>query len=220
MRLFGTIALLAVAALTASATPVTLVLSPVTAAPFYQQTTNNPCVLGDPSCQGPSGWTWTIFESNPPGGAYTNVLSPTYEVSGIRGVVGPSEEFRIGVDVNQTNVVQTLDYFAMIVNGNVVAEFSPTNPVSVPPTSGGGNGNGWADYVLSGFNLSGFADTDLVQFKVTMSLVNDGREQFFLISSPSEQPPPPIPEPTTSALIGGGLAGLGLLLRRRAQKQA
>lgn len=219
MRLFGiTALLLAAAALTASATPVTLTLSPVTAAPFYQQTTNNPCVLGDPSCKGPSGWTWTVFDANPPGNAYTNVMSPTYTVSQILGVVG-SSAFLIGVDVNQTNVVQTLGYFAMIVNGNVIAEFAPTNPVNVPPTSGGGNGNGWADYVLSGFSLSGFAGTDSVQFKVTMPLVNDGREEFFLISTPSQEPPPPIPEPTTSTLIGGGLVGLGLLFRRRVQKQ-
>ncbi|MGQ9915818.1 MAG: PEP-CTERM sorting domain-containing protein [Bryobacteraceae bacterium] len=62
--------------------------------------------------------------------------------------------------------------------------------------------------------MAGYQSTDLVSFKVTMPLVNDGREEFFLISTPSQEPPPEIPEPATSALIGGGLIGLALLSRR------
>lgn len=213
------ILLLVACAVIAGATPVTLVLTPVTSAPFYQQTTNNPCVLGDPSCQGPSGWTWTVFNANPPGNAYTNVTSPTYTVGQILGIVH-STSFLIGVDVNQTNVVQKLGFFGMYVNNNLVAQYSPSDPTPVPPTSGGGNGNGWADYVLSGFDLSGFNNSDTVIFKVTMPLVNDGREEYFLISQSSPEPPPPIPEPTTSALIGGGLIGLGLIARRSRKQQS
>lgn len=129
----------------------------------------------------------------------------------------------IGVDVNQTNVVQTLGFFGMYKVGvgsdTLLFDYSPASPTPVPPTSGGGNGNGWADYLLTGFSTAGLNLSDQVYFKVTMPLVNDGREQFFLISSPSQEPPPPIPEPTTSALIGGGLIGLGLL-SRRFRKQA
>lgn len=193
----------------ASATPLTL--TAVTSAPFYQQTTNNPCVIGDPSCQSPAGWTYTTFASG--ASSYTNVQSPTYTVSQIFNIVN-NNAFMIGVDVNQTNVVQTLGFFGMYVNGNLAFDYSPASPTPVPPTSGGGNGNGWADYVLSGFSLAGLNSNDSVYFKVTMPLVNDGREEFFLISTPSQEPPPPIPEPTTSALIGGGLIGLGLLSRR------
>lgn len=199
-----------VVACSATATP--LSLNPVAdPGPYYQQTTNNPCVIGDPSCHSPAGWTYTTFA--PGASSYTNVASPTYTVAQIFGIVG-SNTFMIGVDVNQTNVVQTLGFFGMYVNGNLVFDYSPASPTPVPPTSGGGNGNGWADYTLSGFSLAGLQPTDLVQFKVTMPLVNDGREEFFLISTPSQEPPPPIPEPTTSALIGGGLIGLGLLSRR------
>ncbi len=201
--------LLAVAGL-AGAT--TLTLDEVTSAPYYQQTTNNPCVIGEPSCSGPSGWTWTVL----PAGAssYNNVTSPTYTVGQILGIVN-STSFMIGVDINQANVVQTLGFFGMYVNGNLVADYSPAIPTPVPPTAGGGNGNGYADYLLKGFDLSGLQSSDQVYFKVTMPLVNDGREQFFLISGASTPPPPPeIPEPATSALIGGGLIGLGFLSRR------
>jgi len=130
-----------------------------------------------------------------------------------------STSFIIGIDINQANVVQTLGFFGMYVNGNLVAQYNPSSPTPVPPTSGGGNGNGWADYLLTGFSLAGFQPTDDVQFKVTMPLVNDGREQFFLISTESPEPPPQVPEPATSALIGGGLIGLGLLSRRFRKQQ-
>jgi hypothetical protein len=217
MKHFALFAFFLAAAAVAVATPVTLTLTPVVApGPYYQQTTNNPCIIGEPSCSGPSGWTWTVF---PPGASsYTNVTSPIYDVSQITGIVG-STSFMIGIDINQANVVQTLGFFGMYVNGNLVAQYSPSSPTPVPPTSGGGNGNGWADYLLTGFSLAGFQPTDDVQFEVTMPLVNDGREQFFLISTASPEPPPEIPEPATAALIGGGLIGLGLLSRRFRKQQ-
>lgn len=205
--------LLALAAL-ASATPLTLV-AVEDPGPYYQQTTNNPCVIGEPSCKSPAGWTFTELPTQGNPSSYTDIPSPTYTVSQITNIVN-SASFKIGVDVNQATGkdVQTLGFFGMYVNGNLVADYSPSSPTPVPPTSGGGNGNGWADYLLEGFSLAGFQPTDSVYFKLTMPLVNDGREQFFLISESTPEPPPEIPEPTTSALIGGGLIGLGLLSRR------
>lgn len=201
------------------ASAATLTLVPVQdPGPYYQQTTNNPCVLGEPSCQGPSGWTWTNFPTQGNPSSYTNIDSPTYNVQQILGIVGTST-FMIGVDINQAVNVQTLGFFGMYVNNNLVASYSANPATPVPPTSGGGNGNGYADYLLQGFDLSGFQSTAPVFFRVTMPYVNDGREQFFLISQSSPEPPPEIPEPTTSALIGGGLIGLGLL-SRRFRKQA
>ncbi len=211
MRTVAHFVLLLALAAVASATPLTLVA--VTSAPYYQQTTNNPCVIGEPSCKSPSGWTFTELTTQGNPSSYTEIQSPIYTVSQIINTVKNSS-FMIGVDVNQTNVTQTLGFFGMYVNGNLVADYSPSSPTPAPPTSGGGNGNGWADYLLQGFDLSSFQPNDIVYFKLTMPLVNDGREQFFLIPESTPEPPPEIPEPTTSALIGGGLIGLGLLSRR------
>ena len=183
----------------------TLTLQPVLINHQYQQTTNNPCVIGDPSCNNGT-FPETVF---PIASSYDSV-SPVYTVAQINAVTGGS--FIIGVDINQTDVTQTLALFEMLINGQVVDTFSANPAQLVPPTVGGGNGNGYADYVLTGFtSLSGFKDTDTVQFHVVMPLVNDGREEYFLIS----QPAPPVPEPSSLMLLGTGLLSAAGVVRKK-----
>lgn len=203
-----TVLTLAVAG-TLSASVIQLV--PLAADQQYQQTTNNPCLIGEPSCSQGTFPTPTFLDAN--AGSF-DVFSPTYTVAELKNF--GFTNFFVALDVNQTSTVQNLSLFEMLVNDVVVDVFnSPNTPV--PPTAGGGNGNGYADYLLTGFtSLSLLNDTDEIQFRAVMPLVNDGREQFFLTAAPA--PPPgedPVPEPATIALVGGGLLLVGWYKRGR-----
>jgi hypothetical protein len=204
--LIGTLATLG---LGASLNAAALSLEPVLVFHAYQQTANSPCVIGESSCQDGVLPDHTVL---PVATSYDDVFSPEYTVQQIFDAVG--FDFWVGFDVNQTNVVQTLDYFKMYINGSEVDVY--TGPTGVPPTTGGGNGNGYADYLFKGFtSLSGYDLTDTVQFQADMSLVNDGREQFFLITAGSPPAPPEVPEPSSLLLMGGGLVGLAWWRKRR-----
>jgi hypothetical protein len=179
----------------------------------YQQTTNNPCVIGNNSCQNPAGFNFTDLGAGNVN-SYVMIASPTYLVSQIIGIVN-SNSFWVGIDINQATGqgAQTLDYFAMKVNGVVVDVFDVRPGSSSVPSSN--NGNGYADYLLETFSLAGFAGTDTVQFVMDMPLANDGAEQFFLIGTTSNNP---VPEPGTLLLLGSGLASAAGLIRRRSAR--
>ena len=182
-----------------------ITLSPVVTFHLLQQVTNTPCVIGDPSCHNAN-----LAEGILPAGASSyDFLSPLYSVGDIRAAIGNT--FSIGVDVNQNNDPQTLSLFSMSINGVLIDSYSPSSPTPIPPTTGGGNGNGYADYILGNFSsLASFAPTDTVQFHLIMPAANAGREQFFLLADPVA-----VPEPIAMSLVGAGLIGFGLVACRR-----
>lgn len=168
----------------------------------YQQTTNSPCVLGENSCQNPAGFTYTSGTSTNTG-SY-DLTSPAYTVSTLLSVLN-SNTFIVGLDVNQTNIAQTLTNFVITVTPPVGAVTTYTLPsaVSVPDVA---NGNGYADYLLSNngtpFSLAGLAGNATVTFRGAVNPANDGGEQFFLIA---QAPVTAVPEPTSLSMLGGSL---------------
>ena len=73
--------------LNAEAVPIALTLD-TTQTAVFQQTLNNLCGIGNPSC-------------NNPGGSPQVTASPTYTVDQIRTLLGRTSTFFIGVDISQ-----------------------------------------------------------------------------------------------------------------------
>jgi hypothetical protein len=179
----------------------------------YQQQENSPCIFGEHSCKNPANFSETMLPNQGNVSKYDQD-SNLYTVGLIRSIVGNS--FYVGVDISQNNEVQKLILFNMSINGNIDFTTNFSGPVNVPPTSIGGNGNGWADYILVGFDLTDYAATDPVKFHVTMDPVSPSTEQFFLISTNN---PGQVPEPTSLLLLGTGMMALGLASIRRKSKR-
>lgn len=179
-------------------------------ATIYQQTNNNPCVIGDSSCNNPTGFGYTLLPSG--GGSQTyDAFSPTYTRTQLTNIVGTGT-FIVGFDINSTTkpiATETLDLFTMLVNGVVVASYDPASPgtqLTIP-----NNGNGFSDALILGFSTVGLLSTDLISFHAIINNATDGREEFFLINGD----PVKAPEPLSIAVLGVGLAGLGITRRRR-----
>lgn len=178
----------------------------------FQQTANNPCVIGDPSCNEPSGMTYT--SSSGPQGTY-DFQSPIYTAMSpfttFSGNLIPTT-FSIGLDDNFATGggLEVLEFFKVfscsssLVSSCTTLVDSFTGPQAIPDNH---NGNGFSDATLNGFSLT--SGTKYL-FEAKVSNDTDGMEEFFIIQGNS----PSVPEPVTSALVGSGLIALFFVRRR------
>ena len=123
--------------------------------------------------------------------------------------------FNVGIDVNDTNVPQTLESFYMlnVTQGLVLAAFSPEPGGYLLENAN--NGTGFPDYTLGEFTLAlgtpQFNEGDQIIFFARMSGANDGPDSFFL--NPGVQAA--VPEPASWALMLLGFAGVGFMAYRK-----
>ena len=204
-------ALVGVAAMGSTAQAVVILTLDNPGSTAYQQTLNSPCVIGDPSCKNPAGFDSTTLPSGPV--ASYDATSPTYTVQQIRNVAG--DVFLVGIDVNTTTqplATERLDYFAMLVNGEVQFIYDPAASGTQLVTAN--NGNGYSDALLIGFDLTSFQSGDEVTFRVIINSPTAGGEQLFLAGIGAPAPISAVPEPGTLALLGLGLIGITITRRR------
>jgi len=87
----------------AFASPITITFD-VNPAVSFQQTTNNPCVIGDSSCQQPTVPTVMDYTKYPgtPGatGSTYDSYSPSYNYATLVGFLGGQTNFKVGIDEN------------------------------------------------------------------------------------------------------------------------
>jgi hypothetical protein len=171
----------------------------------FQQTQNNPCVIGNPSCNNPAGFDFALLPVNPTSPQIT--ISPTYSVGQIRTLLQGGNTFFVGVDISQAQgqPAYTLNSFTVSVAGTDAFQFTG-------PQDFTSSGNGFSDFVLETIDLTTFAGNAPVIFTANFSNDNRAREQFFVVSS--AEPPATVPEPATLLLVGSTLAATGLLCRR------
>ena len=205
--------------------------------PGGQQSTNNPCIIcgaNQPNQTNfATGFGYTDY------GNTGNVGTFAYFSSGIlRDLVlgqdtisavnysgtqlinlitalGGQQAFSIGIDMNDTNVAQTLEsfFFLDLTAHTVLAAFLPdiNDGIALPSLS---NGTGFPDYLLNGLTTAVLDPTHQYAFFARITGANDGPDSFFIVPNAV---PGPIVGAGLPALIAGlvGMFGLHRLRRRR-----
>jgi hypothetical protein len=182
------------------------------------QTSVNPCVIGDPSCDASVSASVTLTytsNSGPCSGGNCDFTSPVY-VAGAAAAAPLTIplNFTVGVDENVAagQSSEVLQFFKLF---SCTGTTAATCTTVVDSTTGlntlvdENNGNGHTDGIISGF--AALTAGTHYMFEASWSNDTDGMEQFWLIPGT----PTPAPEPSTSMLLGIGMLGLVGLRRKQ-----
>jgi hypothetical protein len=185
-----------------------------TTTPGHQvgQTSNNPCIIGDPSCDTNTKQSFPLVytkASGPCVGGNCDFTSPVYRASssglGLPNIIPTS--FDVGVDENVAtgHSPEILDHFYVLLCTAGGAKSNKTTQVDDLASSftlvDENNGTGWADGVISHINL---VTGSYFEFEAAWHNDSDGMEQFWIIPGSATVP---APEPGTLSLLGVGLLG-------------
>lgn len=197
-----------------------LTLSLETAGTTFQHTANSPCLYASGNCN--KQGSFTAPTALPGSGSVTDLATAEYTVLQLRTLL-KGDLFDIGFDVSfdggpRGDPSHVLNQFYMKVGGVVTANYDPVGDALAP--TGFNPGSGFSDWRLGTFSLAGLSDADKVVFYLSMSLFNDGPEQFFLI--PMNSPgggTGPVPIPGAILLMGTVLAGAGGVAQWRRRRK-
>jgi hypothetical protein len=182
------------------------------------QTSNNPCIIGDPSCDTNTKQTFPLVytsSSGPCKGGICDISSPLYVASsnglGLPNIIPTS--FDVGVDENVATGQgpEILDHFIVFqCNKQGKSCVAVDDLVSSFTLVDENNGTGWTDGVISQINL---VSGNYYKFEAVWHNDSDGMEQFWIIPGTSTTA---VPEPGTLSLLGVGLLGIAALGARKA----
>lgn len=176
-------------------------------ATLFGQTAASPCVIGGNNCLN-GGFPLELAGSGGGGSTFDVTNSFFYTTGQISTIVG-GDSFTMGLDYNQSSVAQTLNLFEALyyTDANDAAFLSSQvfDIVTLLPVNQ--NGEGFSDFLLSGFMIPAAATH--VKFHANW-FNNSGADRYFLIGADAVV----IPEPSTWLLTATGLAGLVYWRRR------
>ena len=199
---------LAILMLPAGAQADTYVYTPVPGH-LVQQTANNPCVIGDPSCDTNVKAISLVYTSasGPCSGGNCDFTSPVY-VASTGGIALPNiipTSFDVGVDENlgTGQGPEILDHFYVFQCNNAGNNCTTLiGDLGVASTLvNENNGIGWTDGIISHITL---VDGNKYVFEAVWHNDSDGMEQFFLLPGTTTI----APEPGMLNLLGMGLLGV------------